>query len=88
MCCVELSQIVDLVLAARQTVGKCVITMQAAWRPPRMSAAVAAGMSRGVMVMEPHHADMLGQRAFPDAAEIAERAGTCVRLFLEGCRPR
>ena len=48
---------------------------------------VAAGMLRGMMVMEPQHAVRLGQRALPGPDEIAARAKFCVRLFLEGCRP-
>jgi AcrR family transcriptional regulator len=49
---------------------------------------VASGMLRGMMIMELQHAIMLGQQALPEAAEIAERARTCARLFLEGCRHR
>ncbi len=48
--------------------------------------AVAAGMLRGMMIMEPQRAAMLGQRAAPTAAEIAERARCCAELFLDGCR--
>ena len=48
----------------------------------------AAGILRGMMIMEPQHAIMLGQRAVPGAAEIAERARACAQLFLEGCRHR
>jgi len=46
----------------------------------------ATGMLRGMMVQEPQRAIMLGLRAAPDAAEIAERARACARLFLDGCR--
>ena len=49
---------------------------------------VAAGMLRGMMIMEPQHAIMLGQQGLPEATEIAERARACARLFLEGCRHR
>jgi AcrR family transcriptional regulator len=47
---------------------------------------VAAGMLRGMMTMEPQRAVMLGRRGAPAAEEIAERAKTCARLFLDGCR--
>jgi AcrR family transcriptional regulator len=46
----------------------------------------AVGMLRGMMIMEPQRALMLGQRTPPDEAEIAARARYCARLFLEGCR--
>jgi AcrR family transcriptional regulator len=49
---------------------------------------MATGALRGMMTMEPQRAVMLGQRAAPDAAEIARRAEFCTRLFLEGCRQR
>jgi AcrR family transcriptional regulator len=45
----------------------------------------AAGMLRGMMIMEPQRAVMIGRAAIPSAAEIAERARVCVRIFLEGC---
>ncbi|WFU47675.1 TetR/AcrR family transcriptional regulator [Sinorhizobium terangae] len=48
----------------------------------------AIGMLRGMMIMEPQRAVMLGQRRPPDRAEIAGRARYCARLFLDGCRPR
>jgi AcrR family transcriptional regulator len=41
---------------------------------------------RGMMTMELQRAVMLGQRAAPDADEIAERARFCAQLFLNGCR--
>jgi AcrR family transcriptional regulator len=47
----------------------------------------AIGMLRGMMIMEPQRAIMLGQRSPPDRAEIAARARYCARLFLDGCRP-
>jgi AcrR family transcriptional regulator len=47
---------------------------------------VAVGMLRGMMVMEPQRAVMLGQRSIPDAGEIAMRAKICAVLFLKGCR--
>lgn len=49
--------------------------------------AVAADMLRGMMVMEPQRAVMLGQRHPLDAEEIATRARMCASLFLNGCRP-
>lgn len=45
----------------------------------------AAGMLRGMMIMEPQRSVMIGRAAVPDAAEIEERARSCVRLFLRGC---
>ncbi len=48
--------------------------------------AMAIGMLRGMMVMEPQRAMMLGQRSPLDHAEIATRARYCARLFLDGCR--
>jgi len=46
----------------------------------------AADMLRGMMVMEPQRAALLGQVAPPDASEIADRAKACTNVFLEGCR--
>ncbi len=51
-------------------------------------AAAAVGMLRGMMIMEPQRALLLGQRTAPSQAEIAERARACAGLFLDGCRPR
>lgn len=45
----------------------------------------AAGMLRGMMIMEPQRSVMFGRGALLTPAEIAERARTCVRLFLGGC---
>jgi AcrR family transcriptional regulator len=47
----------------------------------------AAGLLRGMMIMDPQRAAMLGQRSPPGPEEIAQRAKICARLFLEGCRP-
>jgi len=47
---------------------------------------LAAGILRGMMIMEPQRAVMMGRRAAPDAGEIAARAKTCVALFLKGCK--
>ena len=44
-----------------------------------------AGMLRGMMIMEPQRAVMLGQRSAPDHDEIVARAKQCARLFLKGC---
>jgi len=46
----------------------------------------ASGMLRGMMIMEPQRAAMLGQQAVPDAGEIACRARMAAQLFLSGCR--
>jgi hypothetical protein len=46
----------------------------------------ATGMLRGMMIMEPQRAVMIGRRDVPNAAEIAVRARYCTRLFLDGCR--
>jgi AcrR family transcriptional regulator len=48
-------------------------------------AALAAGMLRGMMAMDPQRAVMLGQRGPLDRGEIAERASACAALFLDGC---
>jgi AcrR family transcriptional regulator len=47
--------------------------------------AAAADMLRGMMVMEPQRAVMLGVRDAPDDEEIRTRAGNCAGLFLKGC---
>ena len=47
--------------------------------------ATAAGMLRGMMIMEPQRATMLRQRQAPSVKEIAARAKACARLFLKGC---
>jgi AcrR family transcriptional regulator len=47
---------------------------------------MAAEMLRGMMILEPQRATMLGQAELPDATQIAHRAKACVRLFLNGCR--
>ena len=46
----------------------------------------AADMLRGMMVMEPQRAALLGQAPPPDGPAIAGRAKACARAFLEGCR--
>jgi AcrR family transcriptional regulator len=45
----------------------------------------AAGMLRGMMIMEPQRAVMLGRGVLPTSHEIEERSRACVRLFLCGC---
>ena len=47
--------------------------------------AEAVSMLRGMMILEPQRAAMLGQRDPPGADEIRERAKRCARLFLAGC---
>jgi AcrR family transcriptional regulator len=49
---------------------------------------MAAGMLRGMMLMEPQRAVMMGVRQPPDANEIATRAKACARMFLNGLRVR
>lgn len=48
------------------------------------SAAMAAGMLRGMMAMEPQRAMMMGRTMAVDDAEIIERATFCADLFLHG----
>jgi AcrR family transcriptional regulator len=48
----------------------------------------AAGMLRGMIILDPQRAVMLGQRGVPDQEEIAARAKQCARLFLDGCLVR
>ena len=48
----------------------------------------AVGMLRGMMMMEPQRAIMLGLSGPPDDAKIAARARFCARLFLDGCKSR
>jgi len=50
--------------------------------------ALAAGMLRGMMVLEPQRAFMLGQQPRLTKEQIAARARQCARLFLDGCRPK
>jgi AcrR family transcriptional regulator len=47
----------------------------------------AAGMLLGMIVFEPQRAALYGHQPLPDHAAISERARTCARLFLRGCRP-
>jgi AcrR family transcriptional regulator len=46
----------------------------------------ATGVLRGMMIMDPQRAAMLGQRGAPGKGEITERARLCAQLFLNGCR--
>ncbi len=48
----------------------------------------AATALRGMMIMDIQRAVMFGQRPAPDAAEIAERARFCAKLFLDGCKAK
>lgn len=50
--------------------------------------AAAAGMLRGMMMMEPQRAAMLAGVELPTPAQIRDRARQCIRLFLRGCRAR
>ncbi|RFB79475.1 TetR/AcrR family transcriptional regulator [Methylovirgula sp. 4M-Z18] len=45
----------------------------------------AAGMLRGMMVMEPQRAAMLRHAPAPTREEIIARARRCVQVFLQGC---
>jgi AcrR family transcriptional regulator len=45
----------------------------------------AVSMLRGMMIMEPQRAAMLGQREPPGPEEIAARAKRCAQIFLNGC---
>lgn len=47
--------------------------------------AMATGMLRGMMTMEPQRAVMLGQRGAISDDEIVRRAQECAGLFLHGC---
>jgi len=46
----------------------------------------AAGMLLGMLAMQPLRATMFGHRPPPTPEERAQRASTCARLFLRGCR--
>jgi AcrR family transcriptional regulator len=46
----------------------------------------AASALRGMMILEPQRAAMLGVREPPSSDEIAQRARFCAKLFLDGCR--
>ena len=45
----------------------------------------AVSMLRGMMIMEPQRAAMLGQQEPLHSEEIAVRAKRCAKLFLDGC---
>jgi AcrR family transcriptional regulator len=47
--------------------------------------AEAASMLRGMMIMDPQRALMLGQAPFPEVEVIRARAARCARIFVEGC---
>src|SRR5262249_43322440 len=46
----------------------------------------SAGMLLGMPALQPRRATMFGHRPPPTKEECAERARTCARLFLRGCR--
>ena len=46
----------------------------------------AAGMLLGMLAMQPMRAAMFGHQPAPTREERAQRAATCTRLFLSGCR--
>ena len=46
----------------------------------------AADMLRGMMVMEPQRAALLGQAPPPNVSVIGARAKACAKVFLDGCR--
>ncbi|MEP9378706.1 TetR/AcrR family transcriptional regulator [Aquabacter sp. CN5-332] len=50
--------------------------------------ALASGMLRGMITMEPQRGVLLGQRTYPEIDEIRMRARMCARLFLDGCRTK
>jgi hypothetical protein len=64
----------------------CVMHEQHKERNAEDPAEHRADMLRGTMVMEPQRAVMLGQRAVPDAEEIANRARDVSQIFLNGCQ--
>jgi AcrR family transcriptional regulator len=47
---------------------------------------VAAGMLLGMLAFAPQRSVMFGHRPAPTRDERAQRAQTCARLFLSGCR--
>jgi AcrR family transcriptional regulator len=46
----------------------------------------AAGMLLGMLAFQPQRSVMFGNRPAPTQEERAQRAKTCARLFLQGCR--
>jgi AcrR family transcriptional regulator len=51
-------------------------------------ATLVSGILRGMMIMEPQRAVLLGQKKPPTREEIAARAEICADLFLNGSRHR
>ena len=49
--------------------------------------ALAAGMLRGMMLMEPQRLVFVGKTEVPTVAEIEARAKACAVLFVNGCKP-
>ena len=50
--------------------------------------AEATSMLRGMMIMDPQRAVMLGEAEAPSPAAIHARARRCARLFVDGCATR
>jgi AcrR family transcriptional regulator len=48
----------------------------------------AAGMLLGMLAMQPLRATMFGHQPPPTKEERAQRAASCAKLFLRGCRDR
>jgi hypothetical protein len=46
----------------------------------------AAGMLLGMLAMQPQRSVMFGHRPPPTREEREQRARTCAKLFLRGCR--
>ena len=55
-------------------------------RLPVADPEAVASLLRGMMIMEPQRAAMLGQHAPLPPDEVAARAKACAALFLDGCR--
>lgn len=78
-------------VAARRTIQSMVNWLQRERERGRIEVddpSAAVDMLRGMMIMEPQRALMLGQRKPLDRSEIVARARYCARLFLDGCRPK
>ncbi len=75
----------DAVLATQAVLERFLARQNAAGKLAVGDPHAAAGMLRGMMIMEPQRAVMIGGAAFPSAAEIEARARLCVRIFLRGC---
>jgi AcrR family transcriptional regulator len=71
---VRISRRIEGWLARQAELGRLRIT----------DAKAAAGMLRGMMVLDPQHAVMLGRCSAPGPDEIDARANACADLFLDG----